>query len=62
MRDANLIDANFSKAILSATDLRGANLFRTDVSQALIDGTTRMEDAYTHGAKIWPARRADPAA
>jgi len=62
VRDANLIDANFSKAILSATDLRGANLFRTDVSQALIDGTTRMEDAYTHGAKIWPVRRTDPAA
>ncbi|MBT2333252.1 DUF2169 domain-containing protein [Variovorax paradoxus] len=62
LRDANLIDANLSKAVLSATDLRGANLFRADVSQTLIDGTTRMEDAYTRGAKIWPARRPGPAA
>ncbi|RST52524.1 DUF2169 domain-containing protein [Variovorax sp. DXTD-1] len=57
LRHANLIDANLSKAVLSFADLSGANLFRTDVSQALIDGSTRLDGAYTHGAKVWPARR-----
>lgn len=57
LRDANLIDANLSKAVLSFADLSGANLFRADVSQALIDGSTRLDGAYTHGAKVWPARR-----
>jgi uncharacterized protein YjbI with pentapeptide repeats len=62
LRDADFIDANLSKAVLSCADLRGANLFRADVSQTLVDGATRMEDAYTRGAKIWPARRPGPAA
>ena len=26
----------------------------------LIDATTRMDGAYTHNAKIWPARRVKP--
>ncbi|MCY1218676.1 Pentapeptide repeats (8 copies) [compost metagenome] len=58
LRNANLIDANLSKAILSLADLSDANLFRADVSQALIDSTTRLDGAYTRGAKVWPARRA----
>jgi uncharacterized protein YjbI with pentapeptide repeats len=58
LRNANLIDANFSKADFTQADLSGANLFRTDVSQSLIDGTTHLLGAYTHSAKIWPARRA----
>jgi len=58
LRGANLIDANLSKSLLPLADLSRANLFRADVSQALVDATTRMDDAYTHNAKLWPARRA----
>ncbi|MDH6168400.1 uncharacterized protein YjbI with pentapeptide repeats [Variovorax boronicumulans] len=57
LRGANLIDANFSKAVFTQADLSGANLFRTDVSQSLIDGTTHLMGAYTQHAKVWPARR-----
>ncbi|KQW59535.1 DUF2169 domain-containing protein [Variovorax sp. Root411] len=56
--DANFIDANLSKADLRMTDFHNANLFRADVSQATIDGSTRLDSAYTHNAKVWPARRA----
>lgn len=58
LRGANLTDAMLSKADLRLADLSQANLFRADVSQAWMDPSTLMEDAYTHGAKIWPARRA----
>jgi uncharacterized protein YjbI with pentapeptide repeats len=59
LRSAVLIDANLSKAVLTHCDLRGANLFRADVSQALVDGTTLLDDAYTRHAKVWPARPTD---
>ncbi len=59
LRGANLIDANLSKAILSLADLSEANLFRADVSQALMEPSTRLDGAYTHGAKIWPVRRTE---
>ena len=59
LRGANLIDANLSKATLSLADLSEANLFRADVSQALMDPSTRLDGAYTHGAKIWPVRRTE---
>lgn len=54
---ANLIDANLSKADLRMSNLENANLFRADVSQAAIDASTRLNGAYTHHAKVWPARR-----
>jgi len=61
LRGANLIDANFSKAVFTQADLSGANLFRTDVSQSLIDGTTHLLGAYTRHARTLPARRASAA-
>jgi len=57
LRRAVLIDANLSKAVLTGTDMGQANLFRADVSQARIDGGASTAGAYTHGAKLWPARR-----
>jgi uncharacterized protein YjbI with pentapeptide repeats len=54
-----LIDANLSKADLRMADFQGANLFRADVSQAVIDASTRLDSAYTHNAKVLPARRAE---
>lgn len=56
---ANLIDANLSKADLRAANFHEANLFRADVSQAVIDVSTRLDSAYTHNAKVWPARRTE---
>lgn len=61
LRGANLIDANLSKSLLPMADLSGANLFRADVSQTLIDPSTRIEGAYTHNAKTRPLRRDAPA-
>lgn len=56
LRGANLIDANFSKSILLSADLTETNLFRADVSQALLDGSTHLDGAYTTHAKVWPSR------
>ncbi|RZL63914.1 MAG: DUF2169 domain-containing protein [Variovorax sp.] len=56
LRNADLVDTNFSKADFRLADLGEANLFRADVSQAWIDSSTNLEGAYTHRAKIWPAR------
>jgi uncharacterized protein YjbI with pentapeptide repeats len=61
LRGANLMQSFMSKAVFTRADLSGANLFRADVSQAALDDTTRMEAAYTHGAKVWPRRREVPA-
>ncbi|MDN6886511.1 DUF2169 domain-containing protein [Variovorax sp. CAN2819] len=57
LRDADLIDASFQKADLRLADLRGANLFRADVSQSLMDGSTLLDGAYTHLAKVYPVRQ-----
>lgn len=62
LRNAELIDASFQKADLRFTDLRGANLFRADVSQSLMDGTTLLDGAYTHLAKVYPTRQEAAAA
>ncbi|HEY9275363.1 DUF2169 family type VI secretion system accessory protein [Achromobacter sp.] len=62
LRNANLINSLLGKAILLRADLTGANLFRADVAQALIDGSTGLDDAYTQGAKLWPARQPESAA
>lgn len=62
LRDADLIDASFQKADFRFTDLRGANLFRADVSQSLMDGTTLLDGAYTHLAKVYPLRQEASAA
>ncbi|WP_454696965.1 DUF2169 domain-containing protein [Achromobacter aegrifaciens] len=62
LRNANLINSLLGKAILLRADLTGANLFRADVAQALIDGSTGLDDSYTQGAKLWPARQPESAA
>ncbi|AOB30030.1 hypothetical protein AKI39_04015 [Bordetella sp. H567] len=62
LRKANLIEASLSKATLRDAGLEQANLFRADVSQALIDASTRMQGAYTAGAKRYPLRRTESAA
>ncbi|WP_244300448.1 pentapeptide repeat-containing protein, partial [Achromobacter aegrifaciens] len=62
LRNANLINSLLGKAILLRADLTGANLFRADVAQAQMDGSTGLDDAHTQGAKLWPARQPENAA
>ncbi|MBO1014148.1 DUF2169 domain-containing protein [Achromobacter sp. SD115] len=62
LRDANLINSLLGKAILLDADLAGANLFRADVAQARMDGSTGLDDTYTQGVKRWPARQPENAA
>jgi uncharacterized protein YjbI with pentapeptide repeats len=62
LRGADLIEAILAKATLLRADLGQANLFRADVSQAHMDASTRMQHAYTDGAKRYPLRRAEPRA
>ena len=59
-RDADLIDALMQKSDYRLTDLRGANLFRTDISQSRLDDSTRTTGAYIKQVKTLP--RATPAA
>ncbi|MEN4917258.1 DUF2169 domain-containing protein [Achromobacter spanius] len=57
LRNANLINSLLGKAIFLRADLTGANLFRADVAQAQMDDSTGLDNAYTQGAKRWPARQ-----
>ncbi len=57
LRNANLINSLLGKAIFLRADLAGANLFRADVAQTQMDDSTGLHDAYTQGAKRWPARQ-----
>lgn len=59
-RNADLIDALMQKSDYRLTDLRGANLFRTDISQSRLDDSTRTTGAYVKQVKTLP--RATPAA
>ncbi|WP_058912976.1 DUF2169 family type VI secretion system accessory protein [Entomohabitans teleogrylli] len=56
LNDSNLIGALLQKCRLSGADLRHANLFRTDLSQSLIDATTRLDGAWTTRSKVLPKR------
>ncbi|MEI2417234.1 DUF2169 domain-containing protein [Orrella sp. JC864] len=54
LRDADLIDALMQKSDFRHADLGGANLFRADISQGVLDHSTRTEGAYVTLAKTLP--------
>jgi uncharacterized protein YjbI with pentapeptide repeats len=56
LNDSNLMGALMQKCNFSGADLRGANLFRTDMSQSTIDATTSIDGAYTQRTKTLPKR------
>jgi len=60
--DASLIDADLCKAILVAADFHRANLFLADLSECLIDDTTRFDQAYVEQVVTVPRRKAQEAA
>ncbi len=55
--DANLIEADLRKSILVAADFHRANLFQADLSECLIDDTTRFDEAYTQQVITTPRRK-----
>ncbi|OZI63159.1 DUF2169 family type VI secretion system accessory protein [Bordetella genomosp. 11] len=57
LRGANLMQSLLGRADFTRADLRDANLFRADVGEAVLDGSTSLDGAYTEGAKLWPRRR-----
>ncbi|MCC8365809.1 DUF2169 domain-containing protein [Xenorhabdus sp. PB61.4] len=56
LNNASLMGALMQKCSLHGTDLRGANLFRADMSQSVIDDSTQFEGAYLQGIKTLPKR------
>src|SRR3546814_9706855 len=54
LRESDLIDALMQKSDFRFADLSGANLFRTDISQSLIESSTRTAGAYVKLAKTLP--------
>lgn len=56
LSDGNLMGALMQKCNFSGADLRGANLFRTDMSQSTVDATTKLDGAYTQRTKTLPKR------
>lgn len=53
-QESDLIDALMQKSDFRFADLRGANLFRADISQALLESSTRTAGAYIKLAKTLP--------
>ncbi|MFS2222981.1 DUF2169 domain-containing protein [Pantoea sp. B65] len=65
LRDASLVDSDLTGALLpksqlSGARLQGANLFRADISQALINAATQLSAAYTRRIKTLPTRDREP--
>ncbi|AHG20859.1 pentapeptide repeat [Chania multitudinisentens RB-25] len=56
LNDSNLTSAIMQKSHFSGADLRGANLFRTDMAQSTIDATSKIDGAYTQRTKTLPKR------
>jgi uncharacterized protein YjbI with pentapeptide repeats len=54
LRDSDFIDALLPKSDLRFADLGRANLFRADISQSLMDASTRSTGAYVKWAKTLP--------
>ncbi len=57
LRQANLMGCLLQKSRLIGCDLTAANLFRADISQAEMDDTTLMQDAWVKQLKIYPLRK-----
>ncbi|HGM6995084.1 DUF2169 domain-containing protein [Serratia ureilytica] len=54
LTNASFVSAVMQKSLFSGADLRGANLFRADLSQSRIDGSTKIDGAYTRQTKTLP--------
>lgn len=52
--NTNLAGALLTKSLLSGVNFHGANLFRADLAQCVIDATTDFNNTYTKQIKILP--------
>ena len=56
MSGCNLMQANFQKASLVGANLSDCNFFRADMSETLLDASTRVEGAYVRRTRLAPYR------
>ncbi|MBD2810662.1 DUF2169 domain-containing protein [Xenorhabdus sp. Vera] len=56
LNHANLAGALMQKCSFNNTELQEANLFRTDMSQSIIDDSTSITNAYINRTKTFPKR------
>ncbi|HBP29587.1 MAG: DUF2169 family type VI secretion system accessory protein [Advenella sp.] len=54
---ADLTGSNFQQADMRGTDLRRANLCTADVSETLLDDTSRTQGVFLKYAKLYPLRK-----
>ncbi|WP_459617465.1 DUF2169 family type VI secretion system accessory protein [Bordetella sp. 2513F-2] len=54
---SNLMQGNFQKASFVGANLSGCNLFRADMSETLLDGSTRTGGAYVRRTRLAPYRQ-----
>ncbi|MBD2792654.1 DUF2169 domain-containing protein [Xenorhabdus sp. 42] len=59
LNNANLTGALMQKCSFNNTDLQETNLFRTDMSQSIINDSTSITGAYIHRTKTLPKRDKD---
>ncbi|MBV7481797.1 DUF2169 domain-containing protein [Bordetella sp. BOR01] len=57
LSDSNLMQANFQKASFVGANLTGCNFFRADMSETLLDASTRADGAYVQRVKLVPRRK-----
>lgn len=57
LKQANLTGCRLQKSRLIGCNLTSANLFRADISQAEIDDTTLLQDAWVKQLKIYPLHK-----
>lgn len=57
LKQANLTGSRLQKSRLIGCNLTSANLFRADISQAEMDDTTLLQDAWVKQLKIYPLRK-----
>jgi len=56
MSGCNLMQTNFQKASLVGANLSDCNFFRADMSETLLDASTRVEGAYVRRTRLAPFR------
>ncbi|OZI59131.1 DUF2169 family type VI secretion system accessory protein [Bordetella genomosp. 4] len=54
---SNLMQGNFQKATFVGANLSGCNLFRADMSETLLDASTRIENPYVRRTRLAPYRQ-----
>lgn len=54
LSDSNLMQGSFQKARFIGANLSGCNFFRADMSETMLDGSTKTDRAYVHRTRLAP--------